>query len=62
MIYNRNNVAVEEEKLPVYTAKFAGDPEYGWTFTPHCSGSKPYASRARFWANISILSINWLPP
>jgi len=41
----------------LYTAKLATLPEYGWTLIPHLFESKLNASNARFWHNISILSI-----
>ena len=47
---------------PVYTWKFAGDPESDCTFTPHFSGSSPKACRARFWHSVSAWSMNSLPP
>lgn len=46
----------------VYTAKLAGDPEYGCTLTPHSSGLNLNAANARFWHRISISSITSLPP
>ena len=45
----------------MHTAKFAGLPEYGWTFTPHCFSSSPKAVRARSLQRFSILSITSLP-
>lgn len=38
---------------PVYTAKLAGDPEYGCTLIPHSSGLSLYVARARCWHNLS---------
>lgn len=31
----------------MYTAMLAGEPEYGWTLTPHFSGVRRMAARAR---------------
>ena len=47
---------------PVKTAKLAGLPEYGCTFTPHLAGSSLKASSALFWHSRSISSMNVLPP
>lgn len=37
-------------------------PEYGWTFTPHFSGSRPYTLRARSWHKRSSSSTCSVPP
>lgn len=38
---------------PVYTAKLAGDPEYGWTLVPQSSGFRRKAFKARSWQSLS---------
>lgn len=48
--------------IAVYASTFAGEPEYGWTLTPHRFGSKENVSRHLFWHRTSIWSIIWLPP
>ena len=37
-------------------------PEYGWTLTPHFTGSRWKAWRARFWQRTSSSSTYSLPP
>uniref|UniRef100_A0A0E9TF09 Uncharacterized protein n=1 Tax=Anguilla anguilla TaxID=7936 RepID=A0A0E9TF09_ANGAN len=48
--------------IAVYTAKLAGEPEYGCTFTPHFSGSRWNASSALFWHSLSSSSTCSVPP
>lgn len=45
-----------------YSRTFLYIPEYGWTLTPHSSAFSLKASRDLFCANISISSMNSLPP
>lgn len=49
-------------KTDVYAAKLAGEPEYGWTFTPHRLESRPKVLSARFWQSNSIWSTISAPP
>ena len=46
----------------VYTARFAGEPESGWTFTAHPFGGSLKSFSARSCASASTLSESALPP